>query len=57
MVTAIGNIEKILDGRVGKAIARYDLIGAADRIMVALSGGKESCTHQLTQLWNTKMPP
>ncbi len=41
-MTKIGAIERALDGRVGRAIARFDLIGAGDRIMVALSGGKDS---------------
>jgi tRNA 2-thiocytidine biosynthesis protein TtcA len=40
--SAMGRLDKDLAKKVGRCVADYDLIGAGDRIMVALSGGKDS---------------
>jgi len=37
-------LEPALANRVGRAIADYDMIAAGDRVMVAMSGGKDSYT-------------
>jgi tRNA 2-thiocytidine biosynthesis protein TtcA len=41
------NIYKVINRDVGKALHRYDMISHGDRVLVALSGGKDS----LTLMW------
>lgn len=43
---------RVIKNRVGRAIREFDLIGDGDRVLVALSGGKDSWTllHVLEQL-------
>ncbi|RLB78517.1 MAG: tRNA 2-thiocytidine(32) synthetase TtcA, partial [Deltaproteobacteria bacterium] len=41
------NTYKVINRDVGKALHRYDMISDGDRILVALSGGKDS----LSMMW------
>ena len=43
----ISNTYKVINRDVGKALHRYDMISDGDRVLVALSGGKDS----LTLMW------
>ncbi len=40
----VNRVKKRLQHRVGQAIADYDMVAAGDRIMVCMSGGKDSFT-------------
>ena len=48
------NTYKLINRDVGKALRRYDMISDGDRVLVALSGGKDS----LTLMWvlNERLP-
>jgi tRNA 2-thiocytidine biosynthesis protein TtcA len=46
-LSKISNTYKVINRGVGKALHRYDMISDGDRVLVALSGGKDS----LTLMW------
>jgi len=56
-MTEDARIEKTLLGHVGRAIADYGLIAEGDRVMVAVSGGKDShCLLHLLRLLQQRAP-